>query len=593
MRLMRSAAILGLLALVAALVPAFSASASGGDVLVTNGSPMGPFSQNKQNETPVVIDPAHPSVVVSGANEEIDMEACNAGPPNDCPFTPGVGVSGVYFSFNRGGSWFQPTYTGWTARFCLGDPDSSVTTDTCQPEVGPIGTIPKYFENGLVADGDPAVTFGPQPDSNGHFSWANGSRLYYANLTSNFSSQRSEQGFKGFEAIAVSRLDGDPAITPSIASNGDNWMDPVIASKQNAALFSDKEQVWADQAQQTSSFFGNVYVCYGAFRGPPGHAQSLIVIRSTDGGDTWTQQQVTPASNNGQHFGRSGCTIRTDSEGTVYVFYEEFGQFATEGQVGSINMVKSFDGGVTWTDPQVVTSIVEPGVFDPVLGRPTMDGIAGFRVDLAGSPSADIANGAPTGNDATDDIVLSWADARDGLNNEHAMFIDSTDHGNSWSNPVAVETGPSDRPAYVASSISPNGTDVYLDYDAVLTPYSDNTTDVRQVQGVVLHADFSSGTGATNWTELHRAMVGDPRGSSQNGLTAEFFGDYLYTAAARHYGVAVWMDVRDAGVCDAINEYRGSLYTDSPESKPPVQDVCPLTFGNSDIYSGSFADPTP
>jgi hypothetical protein len=51
------------------------------------------------------------------------------------------------------------------------------------------------------------VAFGPRPDVNGDFSWANGSRLYYANLTSSFSAKRSEAGFKGVEAIGVSRTD--------------------------------------------------------------------------------------------------------------------------------------------------------------------------------------------------------------------------------------------------------------------------------------------------------------------------------------------------------------------------------------------------
>src|SRR5262245_66202122 len=70
-----------------------------GEALVTNGSPAGPFSQNKQNEPAIAIDAAHPNVLVSGVNEEVDMEACNAGTDNTCPFTPGVGVRGCYFSF--------------------------------------------------------------------------------------------------------------------------------------------------------------------------------------------------------------------------------------------------------------------------------------------------------------------------------------------------------------------------------------------------------------------------------------------------------------------------------------------------------------
>src|SRR5437773_10701072 len=125
------------------------------DVLVSSGSPPAPFSQNKQNEPTIAIDGNHPNILVSGSNDEIDMEACNAGNDTTCPFTQGVGVSGVYFSFDSGTSWTQPTYTGLTGRNCLGvvgnsDPNCTATT-------GPIGTLPHYAENGLTADGDPAV----------------------------------------------------------------------------------------------------------------------------------------------------------------------------------------------------------------------------------------------------------------------------------------------------------------------------------------------------------------------------------------------------------------------------------------------------
>jgi hypothetical protein len=57
-----------------------------------------------------------------------------------------------------------------------------------------------------VSDGDPGVAIGPTPGPNG-FSWGNGSRLNFSNLTANFAATRSDQAFKGFEAIAVSRTD--------------------------------------------------------------------------------------------------------------------------------------------------------------------------------------------------------------------------------------------------------------------------------------------------------------------------------------------------------------------------------------------------
>src|SRR5712692_10133663 len=155
------------------LLLASSASAkvtpTAGDVNVSNGSPPSPFSENKQNEPAMAINAYAPNIVVAGSNDEIDEEACNAGDPTRCPFTAGVGVSGFYYSQDSGKTWVQPTYTGWSARNCQGP-------DPCQPLAnGPIGTIPWYFEHGLVADGDPALAFGPVPDSSGSFSWANGS----------------------------------------------------------------------------------------------------------------------------------------------------------------------------------------------------------------------------------------------------------------------------------------------------------------------------------------------------------------------------------------------------------------------------------
>jgi hypothetical protein len=573
------------LAMAIVVVP--SALAQGGDTLVTVGSPDTPFPQNKQNEPAVSIDPANPDLVVAGANDEIDLEACNNGADKTCPFTPGVGVSGVYFSFDSGNTWTQPTYTGWTARDCLGSPGPS---DTCSAHVGPIGTLPWYYENGLVADGDPAVGIGPRPGPDG-FSWSNGPRVYYANLTSNFSGQRAEFAIKGFEAIAVSRTDNPQAAAAGVKSA---WMPPVIVSKQNAALFSDHEQVAVDDAE-SSPFFGNVYVCNAAFRSqersPRALPEPIVLNVSTDGGDTWQSHQLTTAVNNIVINGRQDCQVDTDSQGTVYVFWD--GTDQRTGQFG-IFMIRSFDGGKSFERPaRFVTPVVPTGLPDFAnSGSFTMDGIAGARDGV--TPSISIANGAPSGADATDTIALTYgegptpSDTNPGPNEKAEVRL-SFDHGVSWTDPVngAEET---DRPLFPAVAISPDGSDLYLTYDAFLDPWQSTTSTPRPMQGVVRHADVSN---ALTFTTLHRAPVGDARGSSQNNLVAGFLGDYNYAAATNDFAVPVWNDVRDAADCPAIDAYRQSIADGSPIAAPAPDQDCPATFGNTDIFGGSYPDPTP
>jgi hypothetical protein len=585
-------------ALIASALPAAAAT----EVEVSVGS-TDPFSGNKQNEPAVAIDPRHQDLVVAGANENIDMEDCNAGADNTCPFTPGVGSSGVYFSTDGGDSWDQPTYTGYSARNCVGvdDPPGATPTDQCEPlEDGPIGTLPWYFENGVIADGDPALAFGPVPDEDGDFAWSHGSRLYYANLTSNFSSKHKEASFKGVEAIGVSRLDVPSAATSeaqqaAIFNDKDSWLPPSLIAPGGAG-FADKEQVWADNAA-TSEHFGNAYVCFGNFVGGPSfgsNAVRLTLARSTDGGDTWTKVEVEHNTDSASGkwallAGATGCTIRTDSEGTVYLFWHGFNQ---QTKAEAIFMSRSFDGGATFETRQRLFIVHATGVFDPVLGRNTMDGIAGARSDLGTAPSVDIANGSPTGTNASDRIVMTWVDGQT-LNDEHVRFSTSTNGGEDWSTPVNVETDPGDRGYYAATAISPDGEDVWLVYNAFLEPYQEDTDDPRPLQAVVAHADVSGGA-VGSFSEENRSTPGDARGSSQNDLTGEFLGDYVYAAARNDYGTFVWNDVQTAEHCTAIDEWRMALRTKSMKDDPPRPEPnndCPGDFGDSSIFGASIPEP--
>lgn len=557
------------------------------------GGPSTAYPRNEQNEPALAVDPTHPNVLVAGANDAIDLAPCQG---NNClprvSFAPSV--NGVYFSFDGGLSWSQPTYSGNSARTGVLDPN------------GPTGTVPWYSESGWTTDGDPAVAFGPLRGSDGKFRWSNGSRLYYMALAEDLSFGphlgNKEGSVKGFTDVAVSHTD-DVATAAAGGPAGKNaWSRPVLISSRNSTTtFNDKEAVWADNAE-TSPYFGNVYACWIAGNSTERSQNSLpfaiMFNGSTDGGERWLgERQLSPAANNGfpgtTIQGRQYCTVRTDSKGVVYVFFLQVKSRET-----ALVLTRSLDGGKTFERPRPVASVIDVGNFDSFKSYPFFDGVRGARTDSG--PSVAIANGAPSGSPATDEIVLAWPDARLGLGSERALLQYSKDGGSTWSDPATV-SAPGDRSNFPAVAISPNGRDVYLTYQGFLDPYRQNTSATRRLQGVVRHADVPiSGPNIGEvgaFSTVHRGALGDARGSSDFSLRFEFLGDYQYAVATNAYGVLVWTDVRGAALCPAINAWRQSLLENPPDSPPPAPapgtDCVDQTFGNTDIYSQRVDDPTP
>src|SRR5215469_18512057 len=245
--LVPAAAVSVVLALSAGLPAAYAAGhapqATGTGALVSVGSPTGMHPENAQNEPALAVDPVSPNILAAGANDLVDMQPCSkqaATTAAACSFplgtfNLGVGLEGVYFSFDSGHSWTQPTYQGLTAAGC------SPTVEPCTPQPGPIHTIPNFFENGLRSRSDPGVAFGPVP-KNGTFSYANGSRLYLSTLATNLTDTKITQGgINSNFAITVSHIDNP---TPARVADQSNWSNPVFVPAHIAASAVVKEQVF-------------------------------------------------------------------------------------------------------------------------------------------------------------------------------------------------------------------------------------------------------------------------------------------------------------------------------------------------------------
>ncbi len=351
-------------------------------------------------------------------------------------------------------------------------------------------------------------------------------------------------------------------------------MPPVLISKQSSTTFSDKEQVWADNAS-SSPFFGTVYVCWASFRGQekgnaapaPLHRRGLARRRRH-----WSQHQITPAANNGQRNPLDGCTIRTDSRGTAYVF--GVGTVVPGGKQPFEFMSRSTNGGSNWSQPQPVAGPVH----------------AAGRLRPGAGPSGHRRRRRRAQRPRARAERRHRQRRADRRRRDQPDRHDATSAGrwrrrtcSSPSPPTAARPGRRrgrSRPRATAASTRrrrsrPNGTDVYVVYNAFTTPFQTTTRHAalagrrRQARRHRRHGRRPGRSASST-----AARPGDPRASSANALTAEFLGDYVYAAATRTYGAAVWNDTRNGADCPAIDAWRQALQNgQSPPAPAPQQRV--------------------
>ncbi len=332
-----------------------------------------------QNETAIAVDPNNPQRVVAAANDYItrtwtcmiDGTPCSA---------LGDGYSGTYFSNDGGQTW-----------------NGSAAIDGSN-----IGTLIPGVEH-LVggpydAGGDPALAF----DSRG--------AVYYSGL--------------GFDrtappnTVAVNRgtFDGSGQLS---------WSAPTFVNQTTSpALFNDKEWIAAD-SYAASPFRDRVYVTWTRFIFNPSngnYVQSPIAFAySTDGAQTFSS----PILISGKVLYGQGSRPVVGPDGTLYVFWDGSTRLAA---LDSIYMVKSTDGGLTWSKPAAISKLVD------ILPAAN----TAFRVN-----SYPAAAAAPNG-----DLYVTWSsmlsDSSGGLcpaftnNGCHSavLWSKSTDGGSTWSWPA-------------------------------------------------------------------------------------------------------------------------------------------------------------
>ena len=347
----------------------------------THGSP--------QNETSIAVDPNNPNRVVGSANDYVTRTWSCTVSGSPCSAL-GDGYSGTYYSNNGGTSW------------CCSSSDP-----------GHIGTlIPgvSHLVGGPYdAGGDPAVAF----DSHGH--------VYYAGLGFNRNSAPN--------TVAVNK--GTFDVGGNLSWGAPTFINPT----SSPAIFNDKEWIAAD-SHASSPYRDRVYVTWTRFvfsAGTGAYVQSPISFAySADGGQTFSDPQLI----SGNVLYGQGSRPVVGPDGTLYVFWD--GSTRHEA-LDSTYMVKSTDGGATWSKPSAVSTIADiPGI------RSSKFRVNSFPAAAASASgqlyvtwTTEVKNGATSFEGDTD---CAYFIPGNHLSQCHsvAVYSTSSDGGSTWTAPALV-----------------------------------------------------------------------------------------------------------------------------------------------------------
>jgi hypothetical protein len=289
---------------------------------------------------------------------------------------------------------------------------------------------------------DPWVSFGPGTAADP----TKGATAYAVSISFNESVGRN-----GNTVGAAVSSDGGATWTHAQTMHADAQSGvPIPVDDTNFDFFHDKESVTADPTRP-----GWAYAVWDMLIGPNAnessdlHSRSFtddtLFTRTTDFGASWSPVRVINTSvhsttNKNQTIGN--IIVVDPRTGTLYNFFNQI--FNTGSNAGAHGdnaaFQKSTDKGLTWSAPQIISTMDDIGVADPNnLNPETGKAPAPFRVGN-GLP-------APAIDPETGDLYVVWEDSRFSGQDETAITR-STDGGATWSAPKRVSTpgGPAFTP---------------------------------------------------------------------------------------------------------------------------------------------------
>lgn len=279
-----------------------------------------------------------------------------------------------------------------------------------------------------------------------------------------------------------------PAALVSRSVDALHWSDPIVVAPLQAA--SDKTWIACDNGA-ASPFFGRCYVEWD----DPSLNGLIHMSTSNDGGATWGPTQSTLGNGTGL-----GGQPLVQPNGTVIVPIDDFNE-------QTVFAFLSHDGGSTWTQPTLVSSIVD-------------------HLEAGALRSGPLVS---AGIDANGTVYAVWQDCRFRAGCASNDLVLSTSHdGGSWSAPARIPIDPTASgidhfiPGLAVDAASGGGS-AHLG----LTYYYYSNTACTQATCQLFAAFVSSPDGGATWTAP--TTLSGPMNVAWLAQTTQGFmvGDYI------------------------------------------------------------------
>jgi hypothetical protein len=478
--------------------------------------------RRSQNEPTVAVDPRDTSIVVAGSNDYCAQ------------IVNGDAWAGYYRSTDGGASWKDSLVPGYPQ------------------DASPAGVVSPAHEQ-CGAAGDPTQAFDT------------GGRLFYGFICFN-----RAQPVNGSIYVASYDQDGATYVRTVLVDRG------TPSSSNFVGLFQDKVNLSVDQTSGPHS--GSVYVAWAKYSGLAPN-NTILFSRSTDHGQSFSRPiRVTPGLAQEQF-----ADLAVGPDGAVYL---TFRTYAAQGPTSNaIWLVKSADGGVTWTDPLLVARITP---FDSTQfgGDDCGDGPFTCSTGLTYSRFASLSAVAADSSG----VHVVWSAENAG--GQAKIYVRNSPDGLSWPSAAATLDSVAVGHQYFPDIASAQGVIRVVFYDSRAdSAYSPNLPPGDSVGGqnsggAVDTFVASSNDDGQTWSETQLSAVSSNYNWETHGSRRDpFWGDYIYVSAVPGAANVVFTDSRDL-VPGADPRENGA---DDDDGFDVFQ---PCTYVPNDINAPSYSSPS-